>query len=348
MKVFRKASAVIFCTAFAMPILMAENWGISANAEDFETAEIYDVSENIEVMPIPQFRVKFNEYATAGRTDGTAVYTVRAKIDCNKFASWDDTEVPVVEDMGVLWDVSCSEDAETGSSAKASIEGFDKGTIYDEFELYFFKNGLYTLYVRDSKGAYSYLEMNVTEVSTDVRMEDAYEGIDRKAPGLAVEIPNLSQVAGGMAVQVRITANEPCVIQVGGEIFGTAENPVKEAIFEAFYNGEFSAVATDLDHNTTQKFFIIESFSEGDASADNGRNPYNPINRDNYWEPAEFDNNINFGSNNSYKASSLPQTGVHSKSNMKAVLFVVCGCIAVILGIAAALTKKFGKKGGVK
>lgn len=108
--------------------------------------------------------VRYNEEKTKARNDGTAVYTVRAKIDFDDFESWDDISVPDC-DLYTLQSVVCKGDPNAeGAYSEADIEGFDAGTTYDEFNLIFYGNDLYHLSVLDSNYGYCRLDLNITEV----------------------------------------------------------------------------------------------------------------------------------------------------------------------------------------
>ena len=333
---------------------------------DGETAETIlkvaseGTSSEEPTVATPQFRIRLNEEATAARTDGAAVYTVRAKMDYDKFSSWDDIEVPA-EELNVLSSVSCSKAPdEEGYTAWASVEGFEEGTTYDEFEIYFFEDGMYTLYINDSAEGYAYLEFEVTEVSDDIIVEDPYEGIDLKAPELTISIPDDKNVAEGSVVQVKVTSNEPCVMLIGGETFGTIDNPVTEAVFEAAYNGRYTIVATDLDFNTAEKAFTVENFvteDSTDASGEStgGKNPFNPNNRDEYWDTADLDNlsHGNGSGNNGSGVTKLPQTGDEvapdkNGVNVPLVAGVASMGIAAVGGAFFAFRKKLFKRGGAK
>lgn len=215
----------------------------------------------------PRFLVRYNEEETKARNDGTAVYTVRAKIDFDDFESWDDISVPDC-DLYTLQSVVCKGDPNAeGAYSEADIEGFDAGTTYDEFNLIFYGNDLYHLSVLDSNYGYCRLDLNVTEVkTTSAEVVDPFENIDTKAPVLSVTIPDTKDVQEGSLVQVKVTSDEPCVMLIGGISYGTIENPVTEAVFEAQYNGRFTVIATDLDNNTAQKSFTVANFVESDES----------------------------------------------------------------------------------
>ncbi|MBO5424698.1 MAG: hypothetical protein J6A25_04220 [Lachnospiraceae bacterium] len=244
---------------------------------------------------------KLNEEATASRTDGAVVYTVRAKVDYKPFDSWDDTTFPDGS-IPALDGVVCRSDKhENGTRSVARVEGFESGVGYDEFNLVFVSNDTYALYVRDTRGGYSYATLEITDVKTpDVPSGNPFENLDTKAPDLKIQIP-VSSVADGDTVEVRITSDEPCVMMINGVSYGTTLEPITEAIFNAQYNGKYTVIASDIDSNTTQKTFNITNFPDsadeqntnkntGSDAVANGTNPYDSANRDTYWGSAELNN----------------------------------------------------------
>lgn len=303
---------------------------------------------------------KLNEEATASRTDGAVVYTVRAKVDYKPFDSWDDTSVPSTP-TAVLSSVTCMSDThESGTRSKARIDGFVSGTGYDEFNLIFVSNDTYTLYIRDADGGYSYATLEITDVKIpDVPSGNPFENLDTKAPDLKIRIP-VSSVADGDTVEVRITSDEPCVMMINGVSYGTILEPITEAIFNAQYNGKYTVVASDIDSNTTQKTFNITNFPDSadgstpdgsinNGASANGKNPYDPANRDKYWGTAELNTPIKTNSGYKPVAKKLPQTGKSETDGANTIAYML-GRITPYIVLAGGvvllvLKKRKGKKG---
>ncbi len=246
----------------------------------------------VETKPVamPYFWVQPNKEKTEASTEGVVVYSVRARMGYDEMTSWDDVTVPD-ETLPHLERVVCkTQDDEDGYSNWASVDGFDAGTYYDEFDVYFYANGTYTLSVTDTAGNYTYYELEINGVGDNAVIENPYDGLDLTAPKLTIDVPS-GKVPEGSVVKVKVTSDEPCVMLIGGECFGSTDNPVTEAIFEAYYNSSYSVVATDLAHNTTQTSFTVENFVESsiyeDIDETGGRNPYDPSNRDNFWNDFE-------------------------------------------------------------
>lgn len=257
-----------------------------------EADAVYKVHSDgytVEAEPVdkPSFWVIRNDEKTAERTDGVIVYSVRAKMGYEAISSWDDTAIHDGEFTASLRRAFCQTDPdEDGNSNWAYIDGFDAGTYYDEFDIYFAANGEYTLTVSDSACAIAYLTFEVTDVGENIVCESPYDGLDLTAPKLTIDVPT-GEYPEGSVVKVKVTSDEPCVMIIGGEFFGSIDEPVTEAIFEAYYNSSYSVVATDLAHNTAQTAFTVENFVEGSVygyvDEISGRNPYDPSNRDNFW-----------------------------------------------------------------
>lgn len=276
-----------------------ENFFIVFSENGHDVGKVYKVHSDgytVETKPVdkPSFWVILNEEKTAERTDGVVVYSVRAKMGYDSISSWDDTAIHDGEFTASLYNAVCrTEPDENGNSNWATIDGFDAGTYYDEFDVYVAANGTYTLTVSDSNHSIAYLTFEVTDVGKNITFDDPYEGLDLTAPKLTIEVPT-GEYPEGSVVKVKVTSDEPCVMLIGGKFFGSIDAPVTEAIFEAYYNSSYSVVATDLAHNTTQTSFTVENFVEssiyedidetGNIDETGGRNPYDPSNRDNFWD----------------------------------------------------------------
>lgn len=341
----------------AVYYIMYSNDGVTA---DYICKAVYDGS-NIDAEPVatPQFWAKPNAEKTAARDDGAVVYSVRAKMDYDAFESWDDTSVPQGVLLRTLDSVSCRTRPEDDTPVfYAAVDGFDSGTVYDEFDICFFSNGVYTLYVSDSSGAYSYLDIEVTSVSNEVHVDNPYENLDLTAPKLTIEVPDGDYLEGS-TVKVKVTSDEPCVMLIGGEAFGDSDNLVTEAIYEATYNARYSVVATDASFNTTQTSFEVSNFvAIEDATDENGIeigvNPYTPDKRATYWETANLSNpNGDIGgANDAAGTGKLPQTGEEiteeSGVNVPLVVGSSFAGLAAVGGFLYAFRKKIFKRGGAK
>lgn len=317
----------------------------------------------IETEPVakPYFWVQPNKEKTEASTEGVVVYSVRARMGYDKMTSWDDVDVPD-ETLPHLERAVCKTHAdEEGYSNWASVDGFDAGTYYDEFDVYFYANGTYTLSVTDTAGNYTYYELEVDGVGDNAVVENPYDGLDLTAPKLTIDVPS-GKVPEGSVVKVKVTSDEPCVMLIGGECFGSTDNPVTEAVFEAAYNSRFDVVATDLHHNTTQTSFEVTNFDEtlsptnsnGEPMPDD-KNPFDPSKRDTYWETANLSNdNIdggNDGGNGGSNTGNLPQTGKDAPNdgvNVPLVAGSVSVGIAAVGGALYAFRKKIFKRGGAK
>jgi len=319
-----------------------------------------DAEEPVAESACARLIYDYNKEATEARTDGAVVYTVRAKVDYKPFDSWDDTATPSTP-VPVLDSVICRSDKhENGSRSVAKIEGFESGTAYDEFNLVFVSNDIYNLHVRDVDGGYSYATLNITDVKTpDVPSGNPFENLDTKAPDLKIRIP-VSSVADGDTVEVRITSDEPCVMMINGVSYGTILEPITEAIFNAQYNGKYTVVASDIDSNTTQKTFNIANFPDSangsspdgsinNSASANGKNPYDPANRDKYWGTAELNTPIKTNSGYKPVAKKLPQTGKSETDGANTIAYMlgrITPYIVLVGGVVLlVLKKRKGKKG---